>query len=98
MLNSDLPEKCLKLRKYFGYSQENIAHELGISPEAYGKIERGKTCINVERLCQLARVFSLAPWELLQFSADELLLLLINRRNFAPPPPARLNASEIDPM
>lgn len=90
MLNSDLPEKCLKLRKYLGFSQENIAHELGISPEAYGKMERGKTCINVDRLGQLARVFGIEPWELLQYSADELLLLLINRRNFASPPRKRI--------
>ncbi len=65
MLNTELPVKCLKLRKYLGYSQENIAHELGVSPEAYGKMERGKTCINVERLGQLARVFGFEPWELL---------------------------------
>ncbi len=86
MFNSDLPTKFLRLRKYLEYSQENIALEMGISPEAYGKIERGKTGISEERLQQLSSIFGFEPWEMLQLSADELLILLISRRNSAPPP------------
>lgn len=85
MYPSELPAKFRLLRKYLDYSQENIAHEIGISPEAYGKIERGKTRISEERLRQMASIFGLEPGEMLQSSAEELLLLLIKRRNSAPP-------------
>ncbi|MFN0212626.1 MAG: helix-turn-helix domain-containing protein [Saprospiraceae bacterium] len=83
MYNSDLPTKFLRLRKYLEYSQENIAHEMGISPEAYGKIERGKTSISEERLRQLSTIFGFEPWEMLQLGADDLLISLINRKNIA---------------
>ena len=84
MYNSNLSTKFLRLRKYLEYSQENIALEMDISPEAYGKIERGKTSISEKRLRQLSVIFGFEPWEMLQLDADELLILLINRRN-APP-------------
>ena len=84
MFNSDLPAKFLRIRKYLEYSQENIALEIGISPEAYGKIERGKTRISEELLRQIADVFGFEPWELLQRSADELLLQLIDRKTIPP--------------
>ncbi len=80
MFNSDLPSKFLILRKYLEYSQENIAHEIGISSEAYGKIERGKTRISEQRIRQIAKILGFEPWELLQMNADELLLELMKRK------------------
>ena len=79
MFQSDLPNKFLRLRKFLDYNQENMAMEIGISPEAYGKIERGKTSISEERLRQISKVFGFEPWEMLQFSAEDLLILLIKR-------------------
>ncbi len=84
MPNSDLPTKFRLLRKYLEYSQENIADEVGISPEVYGKIERGQTPITEERLRQISAALGFESWDMLRLSADELLLVLINRK--IPPP------------
>jgi transcriptional regulator with XRE-family HTH domain len=57
---------------------------MNITPEAYGKIERGKTRITEERLSQIASIFGFEPWQLMQLSAEELLLLLIERKTACP--------------
>jgi XRE family transcriptional regulator, regulator of sulfur utilization len=60
-----LPERIRLLRLQRGYSQENLAYELGLSTTAYGDIERGKTDLTLSRLNQLAKVLRVAPTELL---------------------------------
>lgn len=85
MFKSNLPDKFFKLRRYIGLTQENIAFELGITPEAYGKIERGKTRITEERLVQISAILGVEPWQMIQLNADELILLLMERRT--PPIP-----------
>jgi transcriptional regulator with XRE-family HTH domain len=85
MFNSELPAKFFRLRRHLEYSQEFMGLELGISAEAYGKIERGKTNISEIRLRQVSKTFGFKPWEMLELSADELILALINRNNSAPP-------------
>lgn len=45
-----------KIRKEKGLSYENMAHELGISPPAYRKIELGQTHLTVDRLGQIASI------------------------------------------
>ena len=92
MFQSNLPAKFFLLRKYLGYSQENVALEMGVSPEAYGKIERGKTNISEKRLLQISTIFGFEPWQMLQLSADELLVAIIQRKNVAP---SRLNLEMI---
>lgn len=62
--------------------------EIGITAEAYGKIERGKTRITEERLRQIASIFGIEPWQMIQLTADELILLLIERKNS---PPSQVN-------
>lgn len=86
MYQSDLPDKFFRVRRHLGLTQENIAMEIGITAEAYGKIERGKTHVTEERLFQIAAIFDLEPWQLIQLSADQLILLLIEQKNSAPPP------------
>jgi transcriptional regulator with XRE-family HTH domain len=85
MYQSDLPDKFFRVRRHIGLTQENIALEIGITPEGYGKIERGKTRITEERLNQISAIFGIEPWQIIQLIADELILLLIERKNFAPP-------------
>jgi transcriptional regulator with XRE-family HTH domain len=76
----ELHEKLYRLRRYLEFSQLYIASCLDITPEAYSKIERGKTTISVPRLRQIAMVFGLEDWGILQFSTDALLLLLKERQ------------------
>lgn len=45
-----------KLREQKDYSQGNMAAELGITPGAYAKIERGETDPSVTRLIQIAGI------------------------------------------
>ena len=59
--------------------------EIGITAEAYGKIERGKTRVTEEHLRQISAIFGLEPWQMIQLTADELILLLIERKSSAPP-------------
>lgn len=45
-----------RIRERKGYSQEFVAHELGINQSTYGKIEREDTNISVERLLKIADI------------------------------------------
>jgi transcriptional regulator with XRE-family HTH domain len=64
MKNNKLRE--LRLKK--GFSQENIAFELGISQKAYSKIENGKVCINNEKLVKIAEILETVPNNLCELS------------------------------
>lgn len=65
-----LSEKLRVLRQGKGWSQEDIAHELGISLPAYSKIERGITNISLSRLNQIGSLFGLSAIGLLAFGED----------------------------
>ena len=80
MFPTELHEKLYRLRRHLDLSQLYIASCLDITPEAYSKIERGKTTISVLRLQQIALIFGLEDWEILQLDADALLMLLMERK------------------
>jgi transcriptional regulator with XRE-family HTH domain len=52
----DVSKKIKNIRLSLGYSQATIAERLGISPNAYGKIERSEVDINLSRLEQIVEV------------------------------------------
>ncbi len=52
-----MTDRIRKLRVERGISQENVAVDLGITPSAYAKIERGETDPNLERLFEIATIF-----------------------------------------
>ena len=66
-----LHEKIKFIRNMKGWSQEEVAHRLGMSISGYGCIERGETDIPFSRLLYLAKVFEI----------DLLELLSINEKN-----------------
>ena len=47
-------EKITQYRNRKGYTYENMAHDLHITPAAYRKIETGETKLTVERLFKIA--------------------------------------------
>ncbi|MBX2889812.1 MAG: helix-turn-helix transcriptional regulator [Saprospiraceae bacterium] len=75
-------EKIRLLRLFFGYSQQNMADDCGISQRTISKIERGEMKDFQKHLPGIARVFRLEPTELQHKPLDELLKKLSN-----PPPP-----------
>ncbi|TAN35465.1 MAG: XRE family transcriptional regulator [Verrucomicrobia bacterium] len=52
-------EKIGWIRKAKGWSQEDIAERLGMSPTGYGKIERGETDIPLSRLEQISEILDI---------------------------------------
>ena len=49
-------EKITQYRNRKGYTYENMAHDLHITPAAYRKIETGETKLTVERLFKIADI------------------------------------------
>lgn len=49
-------KKISEIRKKRGYSYENMADELFITPAAYRKIETGKTKLTIERLFRISEI------------------------------------------
>ncbi|MHA4807091.1 helix-turn-helix domain-containing protein [Flavitalea flava] len=58
-------QKLRILREFRNYSQEYIADKLGITQNAYSRIETNQTKISTERLGKLAIILNIPPVELL---------------------------------
>lgn len=57
-------------RKSAGLTQEAAANQLGLSPEHYGKVERGERTVNLERMVQISHLYGTtvcAPLEGLRY-------------------------------
>lgn len=66
----NLIRKIAVTRAKKGFSYENIAHELSITPAAYRKIEIGETKLTVERLFQISEILNSSLPELLEIGND----------------------------
>ena len=78
----DLPARIRKLRKFIGYSQEAVAHELCMTQPAYNKLENGKTQLTIQRLEQLTDFYAIAISDLMNKNPSELRLMLLNNEKF----------------
>jgi len=58
-------ERIAKERSKKGYTYENMADDLGVTPPAYRKIETGETKLSVERMFQISTVLGIPVNELL---------------------------------
>jgi len=54
-----------KYRDLRNYSQDYVARKMGISQNAYSKLETGKIPMTIDRLCEVARILDIAPTDLL---------------------------------
>jgi transcriptional regulator with XRE-family HTH domain len=54
-----LIDKIAYYRKQKGYTYENIANELNITPAAYRKVEIGQTTLSVERLINISEILKI---------------------------------------
>jgi len=59
-------EKISQLRSRKGYTYENMADELEITPAAYRKIETGETKLSVERLFRISNILETPVNEILE--------------------------------
>lgn len=58
-----------KLREDRGFTQDYLANRLGISQNAYSKLELGYSKVTVDRLFHIAAILQVSVTELLQFDA-----------------------------
>ncbi|MGK8249863.1 helix-turn-helix domain-containing protein [Moraxella lacunata] len=58
-------EKIKDIRETKGFTQEEIANALEISPSGYSKIERGETRISIDRLQQIADILEVNIFDLI---------------------------------
>lgn len=73
----EVVEKIRVLREINQWSQEEMAEKMNISTNAYARMERGETKLNLEKLDKIATIFNIDIVELLSVS-DKGLFLLIN--------------------
>ena len=68
----NLIKKIATMRIKKGFSYENIAHELSITPAAYRKIETGETKLTIERLFRISEILETSLSELLEIENNVL--------------------------
>jgi transcriptional regulator with XRE-family HTH domain len=69
-----LGTKIRVLRNMKEWSQENMAEMLGITVQAFSKIERDKTDVNHSRLEQIAEVLKIELADLLKFGENGIFI------------------------
>jgi transcriptional regulator with XRE-family HTH domain len=74
-------EKIRLLRQLKGWSQEEAASKLEMSPNGYGSIERGETDVNLSRLEQIARLFGIKLADLLELNEKNVFNLAGTNNN-----------------
>ncbi len=56
-----------KLRELKNFTQEHIAHELGMSVSGYGRIERDEVRLDSDKLMKMSEVLGVTVEEILRF-------------------------------
>ena len=64
-----------KIREFRNYTQEYLAMKLGISQNAYSKIELGYTRLTLERLIQIAQILGVDVVDLINENSEDLVRL-----------------------
>lgn len=65
-MKSKIGERIRKIRSVKGLKQADVADEIGITPGAFAKIERGETDPNTERLGSIAKALKISIGELFE--------------------------------
>jgi transcriptional regulator with XRE-family HTH domain len=78
-----LSEKFRRLRQLFGYSQEYVAFNIGITQPAYCKWESGQTSPSIDKLEDLAKLYQVTVGELLNDNDLEMIRKLMADEHFA---------------
>lgn len=71
---NSIGSKIRVLREQKGYSQESIAHELGITQPSYARLEKHDERISITRLKQIAIILKTTVAELIDEKTQKLLI------------------------
>ena len=66
----EIADRLIKLRKQYGYSQEELADKLGLSRQAVSKWERAEASPDTDNLICLAKLYNISLDELLSTDDD----------------------------
>lgn len=77
-------EKITQYRNRKGYTYENMADELNLTPAAYRKIETGDTRLSVERLFQISNILETPVSEFLDFDKNHFVQNNYSKESIAP--------------
>lgn len=69
-------DKVRMMRELRSWSQEEMAHRLGMSTNGYAKLERGETRLNIPKLEQIAEVFDIDLSDLLAVNERSVICLI----------------------
>lgn len=67
-----------RVREYRNYTQDYVARKIGISQNAYSKLELGLHKLSLERLFQIADILDVDCNALLEYESDGIVQLRIN--------------------
>lgn len=74
---NDVGNKIRVLREQKGYSQESLAHEIGITQPSYARLEKRDDRISITRLKQIALILNTT----VSYLIDEKTQKIINQQN-----------------
>lgn len=78
-------ENLKKLRAELNLSQDEMAYQLGMSKNGYGKLERNETKMTVERLEQIVNKFNIDVNEFIKSDKDFKMAFGDNKRLLSKP-------------
>ena len=70
VMTIEIADRLVKLRKKYGYSQEELADKLGLSRQAVSKWERAEASPDTDNLICLAKLYGVSLDELLATDDD----------------------------
>lgn len=65
-----------KIREFRNYTQDYLAAKLGISQNAYSKIELGYSKLTLERLFQIASILEVEIMQVISFNQAEFVQII----------------------
>lgn len=74
-------EKIKEFRERHEFSQEYVGSKLGISQQAYQKIENGTTELKIEILYMLAKIYNVGCYEFIGNADSELQEIFDSKNN-----------------
>ena len=66
--------KIKRIREMRGITQEEIAEELNLTTQAYGRMERGETSISAERLGKIAEKLGVNTDEIMRYDENKYVI------------------------
>lgn len=66
-IREEIGKNMLRARKRKGVKQVDVAVDAGLNPSYYGKIERGKVNISLEKLYRIIRALGVKSSDILPF-------------------------------